>query len=178
MEKLLFGLLLTTSMIAGAQPADYDRSEWRHWQDFDRDCQNTRHELLIRESLDYVTFTNDRRCSVATGRWVGPYTGLTFTRASDVDIDHIIPLKYAHDHGGAEWGSLLKMVYANDPENLLVTEDNANQSKGAKGPSEYLPREEYQCEYAKRWDFLASKYELNLDSADINVIEAILDACL
>ena len=70
------------------------------------------------------------------------------------------------------------MVYANDPENLLVTEDNANQSKGAKGPSEYLPREEHQCEYAKQWDFLASKYELNLDSADINVIEVILDACV
>lgn len=173
--KIFFIALLVPSL--GLSQPDYNRSEWRHWQDFDRDCQNTRHELLIRTSLDYVTFTNDRNCTVRSGRWIGPYTGQTFTLASDVDIDHVIPLKYAHDHGGASWSSTLKMVFANDPENLLVTEDNANQSKSAKGPSEYLPRSEYQCEYALKWDFLASKYELNLNANDSAVIDQILDGC-
>jgi len=172
--RLIPLLLLFPASIAFAQ---YDRSDWRHWQDFDGDCQNTRHELLISESLSEVTFTNSRNCTVRTGRWLGPYTGSYFTLASDVDIDHVIPLKYASDHGGQAWSSLLKMVFANDPDNLLVTQDNANQSKGAKGPSEYLPRIEYQCEYARKWKFLASKYELSIDQADRSLINGILRGC-
>jgi 3-isopropylmalate dehydratase small subunit len=67
---------------------------------------------------------------VATGIWLGPFTGEVFTLASDVDIDHIIPLRYAHGHSGADWSPLLKKVFANDPDNILVTKDNANQTKG------------------------------------------------
>ena len=171
----IFSFLLP--IIAFSQPLSYDRSDWRHWEDFDRDCQNTRHELLISSSLEYVTFTNENMCTVDRGRWIGPYTGNTFTLASDVDIDHIIPLKYAHDHGGGEWSILLKKVFANDNENLLIVEDNANQSKGARGPSEYLPRIEYQCEYAAKWAYLAKKYELILDPLDNNLINQILDSC-
>lgn len=110
--------------------------------------------------------------------WIGPYTGQVFTIASDVDIDHIIPLKYAHDHGGALWSPLLKKVFANDPDNLLVTEDNANQSKGAKGPSEYMPPlTSYHCEYMRRWRFLASKYELEIDRRDADLITLTLRGC-
>jgi len=85
---------------AGIDIQTYDRDDWPHWKDFDGDCQNTRHELLIAESLWNVTFTSESNCTTNTGIWVGPYTGEVFTFASDVDIDHVIPLKYAHDHGG------------------------------------------------------------------------------
>lgn len=169
-------MLLASSAAFGQ--VDYDRSDWRHWEDFDRDCQNARQELLISTSLAPVSFTNPRNCTVATGVWIGPYTGQVFTIASDVDIDHIIPLKYAHDHGGALWPPLLKKVFANDPDNLLVTEDNANQSKGAKGPSEYMPPlASYHCEYMRRWRFLVSKYELEIDRSDLEVISLALSTC-
>lgn len=79
----------------------YDRDTWKHWEDFDGDCQNTRHELLIASSEVPVTFTSTTGCTVATGQWLDPYTGDTYTLASDLDIDHVIPLNYAHLHGGA-----------------------------------------------------------------------------
>lgn len=159
------------------QPPFYQRTEWRHWEDFDGDCQNARQELLIAQSLIEVRFTNNRGCTVATGQWFDPYTGLLLSKASDVDIDHVIPLKYAHDHGGAAWPPLLKKLFANDVENLLIVDDGENQLKSAKGPTDYLPRSEYQCEYAAKWLGLTRKYELQLAQRDTLIIERILRSC-
>lgn len=176
MRKLtMLFLLFPLSALSDNSP--YNRSEWSHWSDFDADCQNTRHELLISSSLIEVTFTNDSNCTVATGLWIGAFTGQIFTYASDVDIDHIIPLKYAHDHGGAEWSPLLKRLFANDVENLLVVDDRENKIKGAKGMSEYMPRVEFQCEYIKHWDTLTAKYQLSLDPSDVTIINEKIPKC-
>lgn len=164
-------LIIAVLSVSKVFAQEYERSDWRHWSDFDGDCQNTRQELLIQASLKEVSFTNERGCTVAGGRWVGPYTGRYFTLAGQVDIDHVIPLKYAHDHGGAAWSPLLKKVFANDPDNLLIVEKGANRRKGAKGPSGYLPQESFQCEYLRLWEFLAAKYELDLSPEDEALIE-------
>ena len=50
----------------------YDRDEWKHWDEEDKDCQNTRHEVLIEESLAKVAFKTDRKCQVANGGVVRP----------------------------------------------------------------------------------------------------------
>ena len=50
----------------------YDRGDWKHWFDMDKDCQNTRHEVLIDESLTEVIFKDDRECQVAVGTWRDP----------------------------------------------------------------------------------------------------------
>jgi len=39
-------LFLSHAAEEGSIP-DYDRDDWPHWEDFDRDCQHTRQELLI-----------------------------------------------------------------------------------------------------------------------------------
>lgn len=172
MKWALLLLVLSSSVLA--QTPVYDRGDWPHWEDYDADCQNARHELLIASSLVPVTFTRADRCTVATGRWQGPYTGLSFTRARQVDIDHVIPLKYAHDHGGAGWDRLTKALFANDPANLLVTQASANRSKGSRGPSGYLPRAQYRCEYAVKWRTLAKKYGLKLAAPDAAVVLVLL----
>ena len=95
-------LLIFTSTVLNASPAcpAYDRKLWKHWIDEDKDCQNTRHEVLIEESLTPVTFKTDKGCRVVSGSWLGAYSGEIFTDASLLDIDHLVPLKEAHESGG------------------------------------------------------------------------------
>ena len=155
----------------------YDRSSWRHWIDVDKDCQNTRAEILIDYSLVSVTFRRTR-CTVAYGKWYDPYTGQTFTLASDVDIDHIVPLAHAHNHGGANWSSYRKQLFANDYQNLLPVEDNANQSKGSKAPHEWMPSNTaYHCTYVQKWTYIKDKYELLYTTAEQLKIDQVLARC-
>ena len=73
-----------------------------------------------------MKFKRNKVCNVTWGEWLGPYTGEMFTEASDVDIDHIVPLAHAHRNGGTAWSRTLKRQFANDPMNLLVVDDATN----------------------------------------------------
>ena len=139
----------------------YSRKDWPHWIDIDGDCQNTRQELLIAASKKQVQFKNFRRCTVQYGFWHDVYTGKVFTKASDVDIDHVVPLAHAHRHGAVNWTREQRRAFANDPENLLVVDDATNQSKSDKAPNEWLPpAKDYWCEYGKQWTHIKGKYGL------------------
>tara|TARA_B100000686_G_scaffold263077_1_gene276664 strand:+ start:426 stop:1133 length:708 start_codon:yes stop_codon:yes gene_type:complete len=159
-------------------PQNYRREDYLiSWTDKDGDCQNLRHEMLIRGSLSEITFTNPKKCTVSTGKWLDPYTGAFINQASDIDVDHVIPLAYAHRHGGYSWSANQKRTFAIDESNLLLVDDGENQFKGAKGPSKYLPRKEFQCEYARTWLLVAGKYKLDLQKQDLDTIREILILC-
>ena len=81
----------------------YNRDDWDHWIDADGDCQDTRGEILIRDSLKPVTYYSNAKCRVTGGLWELPYIGGTVTNAQQLDIDHMIPPKWAHGHGGDRW---------------------------------------------------------------------------
>ena len=91
------------SITAPAPVSSYNRKDRPHWIDADGDCQNTRQEMLIASSRMPVKFKDSRNCTVVSGEWFGVYTGKTFTKASDVDVDHIVPLAHAHRHGADKW---------------------------------------------------------------------------
>ncbi len=184
---LLFALLLwaalqnppitpepdTSERPAAASPEvslRYQREDWPHWIDEDGDCQNTRQELLILTSRVPVRFTNDRGCTVASGQWLDPYTGNTYALASDVDIDHVVPLAYAHAAGGAAWSREERQRFANDPRNLLVVDDAANQRKGAAGPSDFLPVESFHRDYLRIWREVVTLYGLQLLPEDVRLL--------
>src|SRR4051812_32563587 len=53
---------------------------------------NTREVVLKRDGTNVVT---DSSCASTSGSWFSPYDGATWTAASDVDIDHMVPLSNA-----------------------------------------------------------------------------------
>jgi hypothetical protein len=85
----------------------YNREDWKQWSDFDNDCMNTRHEILADQADGQIKLSPDG-CYVSTGLWNDPFSGKQFTRASDLDVDHVVPLKWANDRGGHSWTKGLK----------------------------------------------------------------------
>ena len=156
----------------------YNRKDYRHWIDEDRDCQNTRNEVLIQESLEPVSFKSSKGCKVLSGRWFGSFTGQIFNNPKQLDIDHLVPLKEAHDSGAHAWSKSRKRDYANDmsyPDHLIAVAARANRLKGAKDPSEWLPPDKsYWRQYAEAWVGIKIRWGLTADSSEISTLLKVL----
>ena len=177
----LIRLSLLVSEIPGELP-EYDRDDWRHWTDQDGDCQNTRHEVLVAESLIDVIFKNEDECQVEFGEWFGAFTATTVTEAGKLDVDHLVPLANAHRSGAWDWTSERRRNYANsldDPRHLIAVTARANRSKGAKGPEEWQPENEsYRCQYATDWIVVKQTWELTVTRAESVALQSMLEHCV
>lgn len=122
-------------------------------------------ETLITYSLSPVRFKTKKNCMVVSGKWISLFSGKTIYTASAIDIDHIVPLKWAWDHGAMYWTKNKRVRFANAPENLLSVEARLNRQKGAKGINEWLPPAN-QCQYIARFIRISKTYSLELDSND------------
>lgn len=155
----------------------YNRSDWPHWLDIDGDCQNTRHELLFSQSLTEVTFKEKDDCIVMIGTWYGKYSGEVFYNAKDIDLDHVVPLAFAHSHGGDSWSRDKKQTFANDIDNLLLVSASLNRQKGAKGPDDWLPPNHlYRCEYIAHFNAVMTKYVLKYIPSEQRIINKMVQA--
>jgi hypothetical protein len=156
----------------------YNRNDWPHWSDDDNDCQNTRHEILISTSNKPVEFKTEKGCTVAMGEWFDPYSGDTFIESSDLDLDHIVPLKFAHGHGADIWSRERKETFANDLDNLVLVQASLNRQKGANGVDDWLPpNQSYRCEYITRFNAIMAKYDLKYIPAEQRVVNKMVSAC-
>lgn len=140
----------------------YSRGEFgKGWADENKDCQNTRQEILISLSTAPVRFSDDRECRVIFGRWISMYSGEVIFDASKLDIDHIVPLKWAWDHGADKWSKEKREQFANDPINLVAAEASLNRQKGAKGLEEWQPPKN-QTQYKARFERVLKKYGIQI----------------
>lgn len=69
----------------------YSRSLFPHWITQSGSC-DTREVVLKRDGTNVVQSST---CAATSGSWFSPYDGATWTAASDVDIDHLVPLSNA-----------------------------------------------------------------------------------
>ncbi len=167
-------ILLLMALLAHLVP--YERGEYKHWLDIDRDCQNTRAETLELHSIKPVRYATERGCRVVSGFWIDIYSGKTLYDAAGIDIDHIIPLGWAHSHGASHWSKREKAVFANDPENLVPVSARLNRQKGKKGPDEWRPPSNL-CGYSTRWIHLMRKYELRMTIAEFEALSEMKAHC-
>ena len=159
---------------AAETPAGYDRDLFEHWVDADGDCQDTREEVLLAESAVPIS-----GCTVTTGEWLSWYDGETWTLASDVDIDHMVPLKEAWDSGARAWDDQTRELYANDlgdPRSLAAVTDNVNQSKGERDVAEWLP-ELRVCQYVRHWTVVKLRWGLTVDAAERSALVDLARGC-
>ena len=169
--------------IAPEVDAEYDRDAmYGGWRDGDGDCQNTRHEVLAAESLLPVTYS-ESGCTVKKGLWYGPFTGRTFTDPTfgKVQIDHLVPLKEAHQSGAHTWTNEKRRRYANDMENpghLIAVHGGTNGSKGCRDPGEWMPPNlGFYCAYVEAWLGVKRKWGLTVEEQEAEAIREILEDC-
>ncbi|MGW0777070.1 HNH endonuclease family protein [Streptomyces sp. NPDC054802] len=161
---------------AEGSSSGYSRDLFPHWITQSGSC-NTREVVLKRDGTNVVQSST---CAAVSGRWYSPYDGATWYAASDVDIDHIIPLAEAWRSGANSWTTSKRQQFANDltrPQLIAVT-DNVNQSKGDKDPAEWMPpRSSYHCYYARMWVHTKYYWNLKVDSAEKSKLQSVLNNC-
>ena len=161
--------------------ADYDRDDWGSgWSDADSDCINTRHEVLILESLIDAEM-DPSGCKVINGQWFDAFTGTYVDDPGSLDIDHFVPLANAHASGGWAWSAADKREYYNnlaDPQHLIAVTASANRSKGSRGPDEWKPPDSsYWCQYAYSWADIKARWGLTVTSSETNALRTMLEGC-
>ncbi|MFC0548268.1 HNH endonuclease family protein [Kutzneria chonburiensis] len=154
----------------------YSRDRFPHWIIISGTC-DTRETVLKRDGKNVTT---NSACSATSGSWYSPYDGATWTAASDVDIDHVVPLAEAWRSGASSWTDAKRQQYANDltdPQLIAVT-DNVNQSKGDQDPSTWQPsRTAYRCTYAEMWVRVKYVWKLTLQSSEKSALTTMLNGC-
>ncbi|MET8045874.1 DUF1524 domain-containing protein [Micromonospora sp. NPDC005215] len=154
----------------------YSRDLFPHWIAISGSC-NTREQVLKRDGTSVVV---DSSCAATSGRWYSPYDGATWPAASDVDIDHVVPLAEAWRSGANSWTTSRRQSFANDlsrPQLIAVT-DNVNQSKGDQDPSTWQPSlSSYRCTYSKMWITVKYNWGLRLQSSEKSALQTMLNTC-
>lgn len=158
----------------------YDRKEFRHWVNVEGKC-SAREYTLREESLVEVNYSDEAECKVSTGKWLSLYDDVTLSNASDIDIDHMVPLKEAWESGAHSWNAGKRRAYANDigfDRSLIGVSAKSNRSKSARDPAEWLPPSSaYLCTYIADWVAVKYRWELSVDNAEKKAIEASAEDC-
>ncbi|MBU8857721.1 MULTISPECIES: HNH endonuclease family protein [unclassified Micromonospora] len=164
------------TVAAEGSTSGYSRSLFPHWVTISGSC-DTREQVLKRDGTSVVVNSS---CQATSGRWYSPYDGATWTAASDVDIDHVVPLAEAWRSGASSWTTSRRQSFANDlshPQLIAVT-DNVNQSKGDQDPSTWQPPlSSYRCTYSKMWITVKHTWGLRLQSSEKTALQSMLNTC-
>ena len=170
-ETLLHGIRIETE-----SSAEYDRyRDYGAW--VTKDCMSTRMTVLRDESdPDQVQIRRRENgtCEVFAGQWLDPYTNTVITVPWVLDIDHLVPLKEAHQSGAYTWPQSKRVEYANylaDEWHLLAVSASENRRKGDKDPAQWLPpNSEFVCTYLANWIRIKRKWDLSMDTAEAAAI--------
>jgi hypothetical protein len=157
----------------------YEREAFKHWTDEDSDGCSARQEVLLQEAVEAPV--RGARCALSGGVWRSSYDGVTVSKASGLDIDHMVPLAEAWDSGASAWTADHREAYANDlgsPASLIAVTARSNRAKSDQDPAEWLPpAETTHCGYAADWVATKLRWKLTADQAEIAALTTLAGAC-
>lgn len=164
--------------IAAENNAGYDRVRYfGNWRDADGDCQDTRSEVLVKESA--ITATGG--CKINNGRWLSYFDNRTYTSASSVQIDHLVAVAEAWGSGARAWTQTRRVAFYNDlgdPRALNVITISLNDAKSAKGPEAWMPPyAAARCRYIAEWTAVKHRWGLSVDRTERAALIRYADAC-
>lgn len=154
----------------------YSRAKFPHWAQQGGKC-DTRETVLARDGKNVK---KDDQCRAVSGTWHSLYDGKTATKASEVDIDHIVPLANAWRSGADQWDNDRRKAFANDlthPQ-LLTVSAGSNRSKGDQSPDQWQPPDHAAwCVYGRAWISVKSTYKLTVTGEERGMLTKMLDTC-
>jgi len=173
MKKIVLCILVLFLFPNFAYTEQYNRNKhFKHWSDLDGNGFNTRKEVLIRhaaQTYNGVYLVTIVENDVKVGIWVCPYSGKVFHSSSNLDIDHVVPLKYAWEHGAENWSDKEREVFANDMDNLLAVNRIVHSGKGDSSPDKWLPPNiSFHAEYIAKFISICDRYKLSYDKEKVN----------
>ena len=172
-------VVLASITVQNEYKTGYVRSLFKHWVDANSNGCNTREEVLIAESLTKAQ-VDAYGCKVIEGDWLSPYDNVTHTNPSELDIDHMIPLKEAWDSGAWNWTAAQRQSFANDlsdPRPLIAVTAGQNRSKSDRDPSNWIPpQKSHTCAYLAEWVAIKSHWKLSMDQSEFGRIKNVLTA--
>jgi hypothetical protein len=164
-------------VVAADHTTGYNRALFKHWIDADKNGCNTRAEVLIEEAITKPKV--GAKCTLTGGKWLSAYDGKSVSKASDLDVDHMVPLAEAWRSGAWKWSSAKRQAYANDLDDaraLIAVTLSTNRSKGDKDPALWMPSID-QCTYTQNWISIKFKYALTVDAKEAIKLNSLINSC-
>lgn len=130
-------------------------------------------------SDDYGYSQTLERAAIAAmgGRIYGPYSGRTFSRPTDTDIEHIVARSEAHDSGLCAADDATKRAFANDLLNITLASPEVNRAaKNDRDAAAWIPTLN-RCWFAGRVLGVRLKYGLTIDRMEATALDRILAGC-
>ena len=176
--------LLATLAVKGRGPkTGYTRDQFGPaWADVDRNGCDTRDDMLNRDLAAKQWRLGTHGCVVIAGVLRDPYTGqrLVFAKAdaAAVQIDHVVALSDAWQKGAAQWDTMRRRIFANDPLNLLAVDGPTNARKSDGDAATWLPpQRSYRCRFVARQVAVKAKWRLSVTLAEHDAIARVLSSC-
>lgn len=140
--------------------------------------------IILARDLTDIKYRSGSDCIIEAGTLHDPFSGKTilFERGPDtsamVQIDHLVALSDAWQKGAQEWSEERRVLFANDPLNLLAVDGPLNQQKGDADVATWLPpRKEFRCEYVARVVSVKHHYELWVTAPERDAMRDVLRTC-
>ena len=145
---------------------DYNRDDW------EKPAKQFIYNGKKVSRVKYDAYTSQYLISETPFKYKCPYSGKEIDDIKLLDFDHILPIFYVNKFSNVKWSKEQKNKFAQD-ENVGVSVLNKeNRSKGAKGPSEWLPKVN-QGDYCLTWLLIANEYGIALRQQDIDTCKLV-----